>query len=476
MEFFPVFARLNGRLAVLVGAGTVAERKARLLLAAGARLRVVAPRVTAAFAAWAEAGEVELCQQLFEPACLDGAYFVVAATNSSAVNAEVFAAADARQLLCNSVDDLAQSSAIVPAIVDRSPVQIAISTGGAAPVLARRLREQIERLLPARLGRLAALARRLRSRVTAAVADPEARRGVWEQALDAPAAAALAAGSGSPAAFRAAVDAAVAGQAAPGIAWLVGAGPGDPELLTLRALRAMQDADVVLHDRLVSRDILARVRRDADLIAVGKQNGCRGTTQDEINALLVDLVASGKRVCRLKGGDPFVFGRGGEEIEALHAAGLAYEIVPGVTAALGCAAYAGIALTHRDHAQAVQFVTAHGKAACDALDWPGLARSPATLVFYMGVSRLVTIRDQLLAHGRAAATPFAIVASGTTREQRIVTGELATLPEVAARHAISSPAVVYVGSVAAMAGELGWFRPEPDGAERPVYDTLQATG
>ncbi|MEO1037868.1 MAG: siroheme synthase CysG [Pseudomonadota bacterium] len=478
MEYFPIFARLNGRKTVLVGGGNVALRKARLLLAAGARITVVAPALAPGMATLAASGELEHVAARFSPEALDGAFFVVAATDSSAINAEVFAAAERRQLLCNSVDDLAQSSAIVPAIVDRSPVQVAISTGGAAPVLARRLRERIEQLLPSGLGRLAALARRLRSRVTARVHDPEHRRGVWERALDSDAANAVAAGRGSPNDFRAELDAqiAAADASSAGVAWLVGAGPGDPELLTLRALRAMQDADVVLHDRLVSREILARVRRDAEVITVGKQSGCPGTTQAAINEKLVALVASGKRVCRLKGGDPFVFGRGGEEIEALRAAGLAYEIVPGITAGVGCAAYAGIPLTHREHTQAVQLVTAHGKGAWDSIDWQGLAASRSTLVFYMGVARLERIRDQLIAHGRSPDTPFAIVESGTTREQRVVTGELATLPEVATRHTIRSPAIVYVGTVAGLANELAWFAPVQSAEAPPIYATLSATG
>ena len=478
MEFFPVFARLNGRQTVLVGGGNVAVRKARLLLAAGASVTVVAPRLSADMAALASDERMTVLPELFRPEHLDEALFVVAATNSSAVNAEVFQAAEARRILCNSVDDLAQSSAIVPAIIDRSPVQVAVSTGGAAPVLARRLREQIERLLPSGIGRLALLARRLRALVTARVADPAARRSVWEQTLDSSAASAIAAGGGSPRELQRelvrAIDAAE--KPASGVAWLVGAGPGDPELLTLKALRALQDADVVLHDRLVSHDILARARRDADLVAVGKQAGCRGTTQAEINSMLVELVASGKRVCRLKGGDPFVFGRGGEEMQALRAAGLRYEVVPGVTAALGCAAYAGIPVTHRAHNQSLQLVTAHGDSACDAIDWAALATSRSTLVFYMGATRLTTIRDRLIEQGLSPATPFAIVESGTTPAQRVVTGQLATLPDVAGRKAIASPAIVYVGTVAALADELAWFTADTGVVELPpVYATLTAT-
>ncbi|MEM8981613.1 MAG: siroheme synthase CysG [Pseudomonadota bacterium] len=476
MEYFPLFTRLNGRRVVVIGGGDVASRKIRLLRQAGASITVVAPGLSAELADLAADGAIDHVVARFRAKHLRGAYFVVAATDDPAVNSAVFTAAEKATVLCNSVDDLAHSSAIVPAIVDRAPVQVAISTSGAAPVLARRLREQIDALIPAKFGHLARAARRLRSRVTARVADPEARRTVWEHALDSNAAQALAAGDGTEAEFRSAVDRSIdAGQQTEGMAWIVGAGPGDPELLTLAALRALQDADVVLHDRLVSREILMRVRRDATLISVGKQSGCRSVTQAEINAQLVALVASGKRVCRLKGGDPFVFGRGGEEVEALRAAQLAYRIVPGITAAIGCAAYAGIPLTHRDHVQAVQMVTAHGRGAFDNIDWQGLAESRATLVFYMGVGRLAAIRDRLIAHGRAASTPFAIVEAGSTQQQRVVTGELTTMPDVAARQAIKSPAIVYVGAVAAYAATLGWFEPTSETDQAPVYATLGAT-
>ncbi|MEM1261176.1 MAG: siroheme synthase CysG [Pseudomonadota bacterium] len=476
MEFFPIFARLNGRRVVVVGGGAVATRKVNLLRQAGADITVIAPQLSEDLVTQVASKAIGYIEARFAPEHLHGAFFVVAATDSQTVNGEIFHAAEAANILCNAVDDLARSSAIVPAIVDRSPVQIAISTGGAAPVLARRLREQIETLVPAGLGRLARLARRLRSRVMDRVADGDARRAVWERALGSPAAAQLADGSGSDAAFRAELDRSIDANAqTAGMAWIVGAGPGDPELLTLAALRAMQDADIVLHDRLVSQDILARVRRDATVMSVGKQSGCPSVTQHDINALLVELVASGKRVCRLKGGDPFVFGRGGEEVEALRAAGLQYRIAPGITAAMGCAAYAGIPLTHRDHVQAVQMVTAHGRGAFDTIDWPGLATSCATLVFYMGVGRLTAIRDQLIRHGRDKTTPFAIVESGSTRRQRVVTGELATLPDVAARQTIKSPAIVYIGAVAAYAATLGWFEPTGDDASEPVYATLRAT-
>lgn len=466
MDYFPLFARVKGRKCLLVGAGDVAARKARSLTKSGAVLQVVAPQACQAIQRQAAAGELRFSQQAYDSRFLDGAYLVIAATSSPLVNATVFRDAEERQIFCNSVDDLASSSVIVPAIVDRSPLVVAISSAGTAPVLARRWREKLEALLPANLGTLARFAGQRRKKVARVLSDIVARRRFWERYFVSASAQRLVSGDATHAAqdFTTALQSASVGRTdrEPGEAWLVGAGPGDPGLLTLRALQLMQQADVVLYDRLVGADVLELVRRDAQRIAVGKKPGEPCMEQEEICDLLVRLVADGHRVCRLKGGDPFVFGRGGEEVQALQEAGLRYQIVPGITAAAGCAAYSGIPLTHRDHAQSVVLVTAHGRESIDRLDWRSLARDRQTLAFYMGVARLDDIRKNLLEHGRSASTPFALVENGTTSEQRVISGELGTLVEVAKRHAVRAPAMLYIGEVASFAGKLEWFRPSTD--------------
>jgi uroporphyrin-III C-methyltransferase/precorrin-2 dehydrogenase/sirohydrochlorin ferrochelatase len=398
----------------------------------------------------AASAAIRLHQRRFRPDDVCGQWLVVNASGDPAVAAEVARAADDARVFCNSVDDLDRCSYIVPALVKRSPLLVAISTGGAAPVLARRLRAHIEALLPADLGRIAALAGRWRDRVARAFEDGSARRRFWERLFDGRLEAAWANGGEVNAALLLAADLARGTDAEDvrGIAWLVGAGPGDPELLTLKALQAMQVADVILHDRLVSKEILELARRDAECISVGKSPGCKDNSQSSINALLVGLVASGKRVCRLKGGDPFVFGRGGEEAEALAEAGLPYIVIPGITAALGCAAAAGIPLTHRDAAQSLTLLTGHGRDAVDTIDWAALARGRQTLAIYMGVRRFPDLMRQLIRHGRPADTPVAVIERGTMPGQRVLRGTLGQLPMLAAAHRVEAPALLIVGEVA----------------------------
>lgn len=451
MDYFPAFLKLNARNCLLVGAGDVAARKARLLLAAGARLTIVAPRVGAMVADVMRNRDVKHMQREFRPADLQGQWLVVAATGDVEVQKLVRTSADAARIFCNSVDDVANSSYITPAIVDRSPVVIAISSAGAAPVLVRKIRAQLETLLPASISHIAAVAREWRDEVGCKIRDSLGRRRFWERVFDG-GVASLIRRSGKTAGHEEIsrlLGEAVASPDLCGEAWLVGAGPGDPELLTLRALEAMQAADVILHDRLVSDDVLALARRDAKRIAVGKTVGSNRNSQDKINKLLVSLVASGKRVCRLKGGDPFIFGRGGEELEALTAAGLPCQVIPGITAAAGCAAYAGIPLTHRDMSQSVVLITGHGKDSVDSLDWPSLARDRQTLAVYMGVQRFPDLMNKLIRHGRSADTPVAIIENGTTPEQRVIRGSLGQLCLLAAAHRVTTPAMLIIGEVAA---------------------------
>ena len=462
---FPLFADLRGRRVLVVGGGAVARRKLEPLLAAGARVVVGAPWLEPSVMELFAQGRIEHLAGAFEPAWLDGAWLVVAATDDGDVNRAVAAAAEARRIWANVVDDLALSSYQSPARIERGPLQIAISSGGGAPMLARHLREKLETELDESLAGLATLLLHERGRIRARHPRLAERRRFFETLLAGPVAERFRAGDAAGA--QRAFDAAL-GEAPPsrdvGSVALVGAGPGDPGLLTLRALRLLNQADVILHDRLVSPGVLALARRDADFIEVGKQAANHHVSQDGIHALMLEHARAGRRVVRLKGGDPFVFGRGGEELEFLHAHGIAFEVVPGITAALACAAYAGVPLTHRDHAQSVRLLTAHCKDSLDTLDWRALAQEKQTLAVYMGVAGLAGFRDRLLAHGRDASTPFALVENGSRPEQRVVTGTLAELPSLAARHAVQSPALLILGEVAALATPLHWFGAAPLGA------------
>lgn len=459
MEALPLFHRVRGETCVLIGAGNVARRKLELLLAAGAALKVVAPECNEEFTRLAGEGRLTLVQRRFQAGDLDGAVLAVAATPHALVNRAVFRAARARGIPVNVVDQPELCTVTFPAVVDRDPVCIAIGTGGASPVLARLLRTRLEAELPGRTGELAALAREFRAPVRERIADATARRGFWEAVLQGQVAELIY--SGRPQAARRQLerqlDAASRAQTRVGEVYLVGAGPGDPDLLTFRALRLMQQADVVLYDRLVAAPILALVRRDAERIYVGKRAGMHAVPQQDINARLVEYARAGQRVLRLKGGDPFLFGRGGEEIATLAAQGIPFQVVPGVTAASGCAAYAGIPLTHRDHAQLCVFVTGHLKDGSVDLPWPQLVALGGTLVVYMGLGALAEICGALIAHGKDPATPAAVVAEGTTLRQQIVTAPLCDLATAA--QGLPGPALIIVGGVVGLHETLSWFSP-----------------
>ena len=455
MDYLPIFCRLDNKPVLLVGGGEVAQRKARLLLDAGAQLTVVAPELDPELAELAANGSIEWLAGEFAPQQLVGKWLVVAATDRREVNALVYQSANQARIFANVVDDPKRSSFIMPSIIDRSPLMVAISSGGKAPVLARLLREKLEALLPQHLGAVAAFAGSLRDRVKTRFATMGERRRFWERLLGADRLG-QALARGDHASANQLADSLFADESqTAGEVVLVGAGPGDPGLLTLHALRQMQQADVVVYDRLVSDEVMALVRRDAKRIFVGKQAGNHCVPQEGINQLLLEEAKKGQRVVRLKGGDPFIFGRGGEELETLVGSGIGFQVVPGITAASGCAAYAGIPLTHRDHAQSVRFVTAHGKGGAQDLDWPLLAKDRQTLVFYMGLSSCATIREQLLAHGKGGDTPVALIERGTQPSQRVIRGTLDQLPELAV--GVESPALIMVGSVVTLADSLAWF-------------------
>ena len=459
MDYLPIFCRLDNKPVLLVGGGEVAERKARLLLDAGAHLTVVAPELDPELAELAANGSIEWLAGEFAPQQLAGKWLVVAATDRREVNALVYQSANQGRIFANVVDDPKRSSFIMPSIIDRSPLMVAISSGGKAPVLARLLREKLEALLPQHLGAVATFAGSLRDRVKARFTSMGERRRFWERLLGADRLG-QALARGDSASANQLADSLFADESHTcGEVVLVGAGPGDPGLLTLHALRQMQQADVVVYDRLVSDEVMALVRRDAKRIFVGKQAGNHCVPQEGINQLLLEEAKKGQRVVRLKGGDPFIFGRGGEELETLVGTGIGFQVVPGITAASGCAAYAGIPLTHRDHAQSVRFVTAHGKGGARDLDWPLLAKDKQTLVFYMGLSSCATIREQLLAHGKASNTPVALIERGTQPCQRVIRGTLDELPTLAV--GVESPALIMVGSVVTLADQLAWFGEAP---------------
>ena len=462
MDYLPLFHKLQGGRVLVVGGGEIALRKARLLADAGAALRVVAPEVDGQLATLAREGGGEVLVRGYQASDLDGCRLVIAATDDSALNAQVSTEAQARSLPVNVVDAPALCTVIFPAIVDRSPLVVAVSSGGDAPVLARLIRAKLEAWIPSAYGELAGLAARFRERVKALYPDVNQRRGFWETVFQGPIAERQLAGQGAEAErlLQAMVDGAPVQQG--GEVYLVGAGPGDPDLLTFRALRLMQQADVVLYDRLVAPAIIEMCRRDAERIYVGKRRADHAVPQDKINRLLVDLARQGKRVLRLKGGDPFIFGRGGEEIEELADEGIPFQVVPGITAASGCSAYGGIPLTHRDYAQSVRFVTGHLKDGTSNLPWNDLVAPAQTLVFYMGLVGLPTICAELIRHGRAASTPAALVQQVTTRNQRVFTGTLADLPALVARHEVHAPTLVIVGEVVQLREKLAWFEGAQD--------------
>jgi uroporphyrin-III C-methyltransferase/precorrin-2 dehydrogenase/sirohydrochlorin ferrochelatase len=457
MQHLPLFLDIRNRLCVVIGGGAVAVRKVRLLRRAEARVRVVAPELDPALAHMAANGELEHVSRCFCESDLDESTLVVAATNRAAVNRAVAAAAKQRNLPVNVIDAPEIGNYIVPSIVNREPIIAAVSTGGASPVVARLVRARLESLIPAGYGRLAELAASFRERVKAQIKDGAARKRFWYRVLQGGVAERVFAGQMAAAEelFERELEHPQAN--ALGEVYLVGAGPGDPDLLTLRAVRLMQQADVVVYDRLVAKPILDMTSQEAERIYVGKQRDNHAMRQEEINQLLAELAKSGRRVVRLKGGDPFIFGRGGEEIDTLAAQGVPFQVVPGVTAAAGCAAYSGIPLTHRDHAQSVTFVTGHLKDGTINLNWVQLAQPNQTVVFYMGLNGLPVICRQLQAHGVPPSMPAALVQQGTTHKQRVFIGTVGTLPDIVARERPKPPTLIIVGEVVQLHDKLSWY-------------------
>jgi uroporphyrin-III C-methyltransferase / precorrin-2 dehydrogenase / sirohydrochlorin ferrochelatase len=448
MDYLPLFVKLASRRCVVVGGGEVARRKIEWLLAAGARVSVIAPVIDPRVRELLGT-RGELIERTFAAADVTGAVLVVAATNDAAVNRDVAASAERAGILVNAVDDAIASSAIFPSIVDRDPVVVAISSGGRSPTLARRVRSLIEARLPPRIGALAELLLTWRPRVAAQV-PADGRRQFWEAVLDGAIPEAVYAGDSELA--ERLFDVALQTSAAPAVGFvsLVGAGPGAADLLTLKALRCIERADVLLYDNLVSNEVLSMSRRDARRVYVGKRRAFPSIRQESINAMLVEFARDGARVVRLKGGDPFIFGRGGEEIETLAARGVPFEVVPGITAALGCASCANIPLTHRDWAHSVRFVAGNLSGDRINLDWPELAKPDQTLVIYMGLQGLADISRELIRHGMSPDMPAALIARGTLADQRIVEAPLAQLATRVTAADIHGPTIVIIGRVVAL--------------------------
>ena len=465
MESLPIFMRIKGARCVVIGGGEVATRKVAMLLKAEATVELISPELCDALEAQALAGEIKHIQATFDASQLAGATLVIAATDDEAVNTEVSVAAKAQNIPVNVVDSPALCTFTMPSIVDRSPVVIAISSNGAAPVLARLIRAKLETMIPASYGRLAYLARDFRDAVKAKFADTQSRRIFWEKTFQGPIPELMFSGQESAAklALAKAIEADDS-DAQHGEVYLVGGGPGDPDLLTFRALRLMQQCDVCVYDKLVSKEVMELVRRDAELVNVGKARDQHTLPQEEINLLLVKLAKEGKRVLRLKGGDPFIFGRGGEEIETLMENGVPFQVVPGITAANGVSCYAGIPLTHRDFAQSCIFTTGHlkakeGQPSTVELDWPALARPNQTVVIYMGLVGLEQICAQLIKHGLEASTPAAVVQQGTTPKQKVVVADLSTLARKVVQAELKPPCLIIVGHVVTLREKLAWFEP-----------------
>jgi uroporphyrin-III C-methyltransferase / precorrin-2 dehydrogenase / sirohydrochlorin ferrochelatase len=465
MQALPIFFNINNRHCVVIGGGDVAMRKVSMLLKASAAITLYSPEICHELQDLVDAKKIKFVQTNFEASQLQGACMVIAATDDEAVNEAVSLAAKAQNIPVNVVDAPALCTFTMGSIIDRSPVVIAISSEGNAPVLARYIRAKIETMLPATYGRIADIAGEFREQVKAKFSTTQARRIFWEGVLQGSFVERVLSGQEQAAREQLSeliIDAdATKNQ---GEVFLVGGGPGDPDLLTFRALRLMQQCDVCVYDKLVSPEVMELVRRDAELIFVGKSRDQHTMPQEEINELLAKLALSGKRVLRLKGGDPFIFGRGGEEIETLMQHGVPFQVVPGITAANGVSSYAGIPLTHRDYAQACLFITGHLKAKEGStelsldLDWVAMSRPRQTVVIYMGLVGLKEICEKLIEHGVASTMPVAVVQQGTTQRQKVVTATLADLAEKVEAAGMKPPCLTIIGEVVKLRERLNWFK------------------
>ncbi len=459
MSLLPLFIDIKDKPCLVVGGGKIAARKLKMLCKAEADITVIAPSLCDEINTLCEAHSLSSHIRNFADNDITNQSLIIAATNDAALNKHISDLAKQHNILVNVADDFKQGDVVLPSVIDRDPIQIAVTTGGASPVLARLLRRNLERCTPSAYGSLASLVEQYRQKTAELIHDEDSRRRFWEEVLQGPIAEMVLAGKVSAAeeTLQRKLENKDYSNDDKGEVYLVGAGPGDPDLLTFRALRLMQQADAVVYDRLVSDQIMNLVRKDAEKIYAGKQRANHAIQQESINHLLVRLAKEGKRVLRLKGGDPFIFGRGGEEIETLMEEGVHFQVVPGITAAAGCASYSGIPLTHRDHAQACTFVTGHLRDGTVNLNWEMLAHKKQTIVFYMGLHGLNIICEQLIKHGLSANTPAALISKGTTPDQRVLIGDLNSLPNLVDEQHVQGPTLIIVGSVVSLHTKLHWY-------------------
>ncbi|MDN5897904.1 MAG: siroheme synthase CysG [Psychrobacter sp.] len=510
MNTFPLFFKLEGRKVLIVGGGDVALRKADLLSRAGACITILAPDICAELQALLTNNKTDAKHQLiyenYNKTYMTGARVIIAGTDDEALNHQIHADATELNIPVNVVDTPYLCDFIFPAIIDRNPIVIGISSNGKAPVLARLLRARLETLIPQGYGKLAKLAGEFRGEVKPKIPTLNGRRQFWERAFEGSVSQLMFAGNEKEAAaqLRADLDSTAAAitakntaddnvlstvsksasTSAPVIAdeltetpstigevYIVGAGPGDPELLTFKALRLMQQADIVYYDALVSPQVLDLCRRDADKVFVGKKRSNHAVAQLGINELLVNSAKEGRRVVRLKGGDPFIFGRGGEEIESLRAHGVPYQVVPGITAANAAASYAGIPLTHRDHSQSVRFVTGFLKAGAPNNNFKNFLDTDETVVFYMGLHSLPRLTEGLIDAGRSSDTPIAIVSNASMPNQQVLTGTLADIVELQEQNQLPTPALLIMGDVVALHDDLAWYNLQNQQHSQSTSDT-----
>lgn len=459
MSLLPLFIDIKEKPCLIIGGGKIAARKLKMLCKAEANVTVIAPTICDEISTLCKTHSLTSYQRGFTDSDITQQSLIIAATNDSALNKHISDLAKQRNILVNVADNFKQGDVVLPSVIDRDPIQIAVTTGGASPVLARLLRRNLERCTPSAYGSLASLVEKYRQQTAESIQDEDSRRRFWEEVLQGPISEMVLAGKVDIAeeTLQRKLASKDYSNNDKGEVYLVGAGPGDPDLLTFRALRLMQQADAVVYDRLVSDQIMNLVRKDAEKIYAGKQRANHAIQQESINQLLVRLAKEGKRVLRLKGGDPFIFGRGGEEIETLMEEGVHFQVVPGITAAAGCASYSGIPLTHRDHAQACTFVTGHLRDGTVNLNWKMLAHANQTIVFYMGLHGLNIICEQLLKHGLSADTPAALITKGTTPDQRVLIGDLTSLPDLVDEQHVQGPTLIIVGSVVSLHTKLHWY-------------------
>jgi len=463
MEYLPLFFDIKQKHCLVVGGGDTAARKTRALLQSHAKVTLVAPKISVLMheliREFADQSQLVWLQKSFESSDIVPSVLMVVATNDKALNHSILGLGRQQHIPVNMATDPSFGDFIFPSVLDRSPVIIAVASGGHSPILARQIRARLETLIPHSYSQLAQLVGNYRDAVKAKFSSIKQRRRFWENVLQGPIANHILAGRNQlgEQELQALINQTDQHALQQGEVYLVGAGPGDPDLLTFKALRLMQQADVVFYDRLVSPEILALVRKEAEMIYVGKQRAWHSKRQEEINQLLLEHAQAGKRVLRLKGGDPFIFGRGGEEIATLAEQKIPFQVVPGITAASGCSCYAGIPLTHRDFAQSCVFVTGQLKEGALDLNWPALVQPNQTVVVYMGLAGLPELTSQLQKHGMAASMPAALVQQGTTDNQRVWISTIADLPRVAEEEKPLAPTLLIIGEVVQLHNDLAWF-------------------